>query len=124
MATVTAWLADDYFPPGTSLEDLILPQARVQSCLDDRPPPQPPMPLDLRTRSLDVDDRVSLVLRIIRGENAATLAMNAGMDAGILRRWVHHFIDGGRDALEAEQDLHSNPDPPRGAKVRSRPKAR
>jgi AcrR family transcriptional regulator len=103
VATVTAWLSEDYFPPGTALEDLVLPQARVQSCLDGRPEPPAPMPLDERARALSVDERVSLVLRILRGESASTLALRAGMDADILRRWVHHFVEGGRASLVAEQ---------------------
>jgi AcrR family transcriptional regulator len=99
VATVTAWLSEDYFPAGVPLEDLIFPQARVQSCLDARPQPAPPMPLEQRTQSLNVEERVSLVLRILRGESASAIALQAGMDADILRRWVHRFVEAGSGAL-------------------------
>jgi AcrR family transcriptional regulator len=99
VATVTAWLSEDYFPPGVPLENLILPQARVQSSLDGRPAPAAPVPLEQRTASLRLEERVSLVLRIIRGESANAIALRAGIDADLLRRWVHRFVEAGGRSL-------------------------
>ncbi len=104
VATVTAWLAGDYFPPGTTITDLIEAQARVQSALDGRDDPPPPLPPEQRARALPPDERVSLVLRVLGGESPSAVALQAGIDAETLSRWVHDFIEGGRQALSGQVD--------------------
>lgn len=60
-------------------------------------------------RHVPPEEKLSAVLRLIRGENAEQVAESVGVSAYRIQRWENRFLEAGRDALARKHRARAMP---------------
>ena len=57
------------------------------------------------------EERYSLVARVLAGESQKSVSVSAGIDSGLLSKWVQHYKINGYDGLNLKKGRHSKEPP-------------
>ena len=57
-----------------------------------------------RYRHFSLDEKSKAVMRVLKGEQAYSVAQEIGVSENRLERWHAQFVSGGRDALQPKRD--------------------